>query len=112
MSVDPHTALPAHLAALLEDVCTNQQRLRYSMFEGMAAAKGAGVNDNHVRLSQALTKATVDLSRELRAWAKATKEASKNLSVSERIALVVSFINGLSVADRREFDRLMGGGDD
>jgi hypothetical protein len=109
---DPHTEVPGHLQALLEDLVENQKRLRREMNAGMAASEGAGHNPKHIALAGALTKATVDLSRELRAWAKSTKEASKNLSVGERIALVVAFVESLSVADRREFDRLLAGDDE
>jgi hypothetical protein len=107
--VDVHGAVPEHLSALLSDLVENQRRLRVEMNSGMAASAGAGPNPKHIALGESLTKASIALSRELRAWSKTTREASKNLSVAERIALVVAFINSLSIADRRSFDELLHG---
>lgn len=109
MSVDLHAAVPAHLNELLADVTANQARLRLEMNSGMAGSAGAGANPKHVSMSESLTKSSIALSRELRAWTKQTREASKNLSIGERIQLVVAFVESLSVADRREFDRLLSG---
>lgn len=108
--MDLHGALPAHLTALLEDLQTNQARLRVEMNAGMAASAGAGVNPKHVAMAESLTKSTINVSRELRAWVKTTKETSSNLSISERIDLVVAFIRSLSAADRRLFEDALEGG--
>lgn len=98
-------AVPEHLAALLKDVTDLQARLRYDMHDGLAGAPGAGYNAKHGVAAANLTKLTVDLSRELRAWTKTTREKGRTLSLGERIQLTVAFVSSLSVADRREFDR-------
>ncbi len=109
MSTDLHAAVPDHLSALLADLTRSQQRLRTEMTTGFADHPTAGPNPKHIAMGESLAKSTIALSRELRAWSKATKEASKNLSIGERISLVVSFIHSLSEADRREFNRLLQG---
>jgi hypothetical protein len=111
-SSELHNAVPGHLQALLTDVTTLQSRLSAEMNLGLAASPGAGCNPKHVTLAAHLTKQTVDLSRELRAWTKATKDRGRNLSIGERIALTVAFVRSLSVADRREFERLLTGAPD
>jgi len=97
---DLHAALPSHLQALLEDLTENQRRLRQEMNSGLAASAGAGVNPKHVAMAESLTKSTINVSRELRAWVKTTKESSQNLSIQERVSLVAAFIKSLSSADR------------
>ena len=100
METDLHASLPRHLKLLLEDLEVNQSRLRAEMNAGMAASAGAGANPKHIAYAESLTKSSIALSRELRAWAKQTREASQNLSVAQRIALVVAFVKSLSAADR------------
>ncbi len=107
---DLHAALPGHLSALLEDLQSNQARLRLEMNSGMAASPGAGVNPKHVQMAESLTKSTINVSRELRAWAKATKETSQNLTIQERISLVAAFVKSLSTADRQLLDQAISDG--
>jgi len=101
MSLDPHAAVPGHLTAILADLVEIQRRLSVTL----AATTEADVN--LVKLGSTLTKSTIDLSRELRAWSRATKENAKTLSVGDRMGLVVAFIRSLAAADRREFDRML-----
>ncbi len=107
---DVYNDIPQHLEALLADVTENQKRLHFDMHDGMAGSPGAGCNPKHVAIAATITKLSVDLSRELRAWSKTVKDRGRQLSIGERINLTVAFVRSLSDADRRDFDRILAEG--
>lgn len=49
-----------------------------------------------------LTRQSLALSKEARAWAKTNKEVGQKLTLAERVELTVQFIAKLSSADRRD----------
>lgn len=89
------------LLDLLDDLKTNQERLRQSMHMGLAASPGAGVNAEHVNATRELAAAAVQVSREARAWAKQSRDLGKNLSREQRLELLLAFCKKLGPNDRR-----------
>lgn len=87
--------IPRHLEMMLADCERNRRRLKKKLKDLPDPEKG-------VRMMKDLTLSSVQLSRETRAWVKEKKELGKTLTIAEQMDLAVSFIAGLSRADRRE----------
>ncbi len=85
-----------------------RKRLDFSMHDGMAASKGAGINPEHVKLATQLSKAMGDLGRETRAWMKKQHEMAASAPLEEKIAAIGAFYQTLSDQDRREMLDAMG----
>ena len=89
------------LLDLIEDVRTQQLRLRESMHAGMNGQPGQGHNEGHIAQVRELSAAVLSLSREARAWAKQNRDLGKRLTREQRIDLLLSFCSKLGPTDRK-----------
>jgi hypothetical protein len=89
--------IAANLTATLELVEQNRSRLAATMNDA-----GEDVDSQHVKLALDLARASVELSKEARSWAKTSKEVGKKLTRAEQNSLIVQHINALSKSDRDE----------
>lgn len=83
---------------MLLDCERNRVRLVDKMAKGRYSEVGEAVK--HIK---DLALASVQLSRESRAWVKEKRELGKNLSIGEQIDLATNFVSKLSPPDRRLF---------
>lgn len=89
------------LLDLLDDVRSNQVRLREEMHSGLANSPGAGANPLHIGMARELASAAIALSREARAWAKQARDLGKKLTREQRLELMLQFVRKLGPNDRR-----------
>jgi ABC-type thiamine transport system ATPase subunit len=78
---------------LLEE---NRKRVETAMREN------PDLDTGHVKLANEVAKASVELSKEYRAWAKTSNEVGKKLTLAEKVDLTVQFILKLNATQRRE----------
>jgi hypothetical protein len=90
--------IASQLTATLDLVELNRLRLSRAMRDSDDQA----ADPSHVKLALDLARASVELSKEARAWSKQHKDLGKKLSLQERLDLTVAFLSKLTHADLNE----------